>query len=721
MDDLENKSAFLIRDWKVEPRLNTLSREDVAHHVEPKVMKVLLVLAAQPNQVVSKDDLMKAVWTSTFVSDDVLTRCISLLRHLMGDDPRDPRFIQTIPKVGYRLVGEVRILPPKTAVEAPQNEPVAGHTAEEKMPSADAGFWRAKKSWVLAFAVGFLILLGVGGGVAWHMLGRPSRPAAYRTLQFTSYAGQQDRPAFSPDGKSLAFVWTEEDEGEPHIYIKKIGSETLARLTNLKESEYSPAWSPDGLEIAYLAETKDGLGIFIAEAKANGTQRKIFIPEEPTHWDQGDLSWSPDGKSLIFADHAGSSPSSTIYQLELSTLHARPLISPPSGWEGDLNPVYSPDGQSVAFLRASEMAVRDLYWVSAQGGQVHRLTQDGRNIDGLAWSADGKSLVFSSDRGGKYALWQIGLNGKGLERMPVGTEDATQPAVALSGGRLAYAQSSALWSIVRVLEGKGSESKPTAVLSSTQQDSAPSYSPDATQFAFQSWRSGNQEIWLSSADGHSLRQLTNFNGNLTGSPSWASRGDWIAFDSRVAGHSHVFVASVHGGPARQLTFGDANDIVPRWSANDQTLYFRSNRGGRWQLWKILVAGGIPQPVTSNDGMVSGESKDGKWLYFTRGYEAGLWRIPTAGGVETKVLDQPAAGYWGYWAITHKGIYYLDVQAGNAAISLYDPETRKVSRFARLDRMPPQNAGISVRAGDKELLITDLRNAESHITVAESLP
>jgi sugar lactone lactonase YvrE len=120
-------------------------------------------------------------------------------------------------------------------------------------------------------------------------------------------------------------------------------------------------------------------------------------------------------------------------------------------------------------------------------------------------------------------------------------------------------------------------------------------------------------------------------------------------------------------------------------------------------------------------MVSGESKDGKWLYFTRGYEAGLWRIPTAGGVETKVLDQPAAGYWGYWAITHKGIYYLDVQAGNAAISLYDPETRKVSRFARLDRMPPQNAGISVRAGDKELLITDLRNAESHITVAESLP
>jgi len=113
MDDLENKSAFLIRDWKVEPRLNTLSREDVAHHVEPKVMKVLLVLAAQPNQVVSKDDLMKAVWTSTFVSDDVLTRCISLLRHLMGDDPRDPRFIQTIPKVGYRLVGEVRILPPK--------------------------------------------------------------------------------------------------------------------------------------------------------------------------------------------------------------------------------------------------------------------------------------------------------------------------------------------------------------------------------------------------------------------------------------------------------------------------------------------------------------------------------------------------------------------------------------------------------------------------------
>jgi TolB-like protein/DNA-binding winged helix-turn-helix (wHTH) protein len=98
---------FKIGAWRVEPGLNTVSHNGTTAHLEPKVMEVLVCLAAQPGEPVSKEDLLRTVWPDTFVSDDVLTRSISELRRMFADDAKDSRFIQTIPKRGYRLIAPV--------------------------------------------------------------------------------------------------------------------------------------------------------------------------------------------------------------------------------------------------------------------------------------------------------------------------------------------------------------------------------------------------------------------------------------------------------------------------------------------------------------------------------------------------------------------------------------------------------------------------------------
>jgi TolB-like protein/DNA-binding winged helix-turn-helix (wHTH) protein len=98
---------FQIGEWRVEPGLNTVSNNGTTAHLEPKVMEVLLCLAAQPGDPVSKEQLLRTVWPDTFVSDDVLTRSISELRRVFADDAKDSRFIQTIPKRGYRLIAPV--------------------------------------------------------------------------------------------------------------------------------------------------------------------------------------------------------------------------------------------------------------------------------------------------------------------------------------------------------------------------------------------------------------------------------------------------------------------------------------------------------------------------------------------------------------------------------------------------------------------------------------
>jgi DNA-binding winged helix-turn-helix (wHTH) protein len=98
---------FRIDEWLIQPQINSVEKNGKTWHLEPKVMQVLLHLASHPNEVLSKDRLLEAVWHNTFVGDDVLVRCISEIRYVFGDDPKSSRVIQTIPKGGYRLIASV--------------------------------------------------------------------------------------------------------------------------------------------------------------------------------------------------------------------------------------------------------------------------------------------------------------------------------------------------------------------------------------------------------------------------------------------------------------------------------------------------------------------------------------------------------------------------------------------------------------------------------------
>jgi Tol biopolymer transport system component/DNA-binding winged helix-turn-helix (wHTH) protein len=730
---------FIAGGWIVVPELNSLRRGSVERHLEPKVMKVLLALAEHPNHVVSKDDLMAAVWPGTFVSDDVLTRCISMLRRATHDEPSMPHFIQTIPKVGYRLVAEIEELPPEPEKLVPQYIPhppaplgsdavtpetpllqseMALPPVVEPAPLAVAGPVATvgiQPRWLAAAAV-VLCLLAVAVFFLWRNTGSRVGEVVLRTLPFTSQSGEQLQPAFSPDGSAVAYVDVAEDGGSQHLFLKKVGAELPRQITDGPGEDFSPAWSPDGKQIAYLSRTPDGLGVFLLDL-ATKVARRVFVPQETTHWEEGALSWSPDGRSLVFPDHAGASPSSSIFLLDLATLQAHELTHPPDGWEGDLTPAFSPDGRRIAFTRASETAVRDVFWVAPGGGEVHAVTHDRTNINSLAWAANGRFVIFSSNRGGKLALWQVPVKGGASQRMPMGTEDALQPTVSRVGDitRIAYTQGSAVWSIIEVTAG--SEGEPKALVSSTQEDSAPSLSPDGKRFAFQSQRSGFQEIWTANADGSSLRQVTHQEGPLTGSPAWAHTQGQILFDSRVGGHSHIFAISSDGGQAQQLTSGEFNDITPRWSNDDAVVFFRSNRGGRWQLWRMDLKSRQAEPLTTGDGIVPQPSADGKWVYYTRGGEDGLWRVPMTGGPETQILPQPSAGYWGFWQVTPRGILYLDVQ--EKSLRLYEPGTGSNTLFVKLRRMPPQFAGLSVTADGRRVLLTDEAQAGRHITLTET--
>jgi Tol biopolymer transport system component/DNA-binding winged helix-turn-helix (wHTH) protein len=722
----------MVGDWTVEPELNALSKANITVHLEPKVMKVLLHLAAHHGEVLSKEELIEAVWPDAFVTDDALTRCISLLRRQMEDDSHTPRYIQTIPKVGYRLVAGVHPLIEQPTIEPHPSSfsappiavdglvPPPAEPAPTPKPGAMQALAKRLLRWqILAGAA--MLASAIAGFALWRTHHRPARPS-FRVTSLTSYSGLQDQPSFSPDGTRVAFVWDNMDNGGHHVFIKQIGSETLLRLTSGNESNFSPVWSADGTRIAYLSASWKGMGIYVISSMG-GAAQQIYSPMGMVHWEQGALSWSPDGKSLVFPDAMAAHNPSSIYLLSLDTFQARAISSPPSAWEGDLAPVFSPDGRKIAFVRAIESAVRDIFVMNADGTKPSQITFDGRIVDSLTWTPDSDSIVFSSDRGGKFALWMVPAGGGDPERLPVGTANSFRPAISNIGHRLLYTESSSTWSIlgVQLRSGGKAPGKPVAIVSSTEQDSAPSFAPDGTQFAFQSWRSGTQELWVSSRDGLSLRQLTSGGRRMTGSPSFSPDGQNVAFDGRPAGHSHIFVVPASGGSPREITAGDSNDILPRWSADGQFVYFASNRSGAWQAWKISARGGQPQQVTTNGAFVALESPDGRWVYYTKSDLDGIWRIPAAGGPEERILAQPRAGFWGYWCVAARGIYLLESDQAKPRIMLYDPQTKKSTRVATLDRHPPPYSGLTVNRSEDEFLITDEHNAGSHITLVENFP
>ncbi len=204
---------------------------------------------------------------------------------------------------------------------------------------------------------------------------------------------------------------------------------------------------------------------------------------------------------------------------------------------------------------------------------------------------------------------------------------------------------------------------------SSRLDTAPQVSRDGKRLVFVSRRSGDDAIWVSDIDGGQPQEIASLPGD--GSPRWSPTGTRVAFDASRAGHADIFVVGAQGIPrAEPLTNEQAENVVPSWSRDEKWIYFASNRTGRYDVWKVLAAGGKATQVTTNGGFAPFESRDGKFIYYVKQIdERGIWRVPVDGGEETFVVDGPTARFWGYWALLENGICFATQEPYERATAL----------------------------------------------------
>jgi Tol biopolymer transport system component len=391
----------------------------------------------------------------------------------------------------------------------------------------------------------------------------------------TSRSGIEDLPSISPDGKT--FVYVSSASGNADIFLQRVDGRNAINLTqDTAQADTHPAFSPDGSQIAFRSE-REGGGIFLMGATGESVRRLTDFGFNP--------AWSPDGKQIAVADEGISSPltrelnTSRLWAIDVATGVKR-LIT-----EGDaVHPSWSPHGERIAYWAIPPGGgQRDIWTVPAGGapasGAVAVTTADAVDWNPI-WSPDGRFLYFSSDRSGTMNLWRVPIEEK-TGKILGDAEPVTLPSrwcgnlsIARDGRHLLYASFEETSSIRRVAFDPVRErvvGEPVSFLSGSLLVREIGPSPDGKWAAFSS-RGAQEDIFVISSDGASLRQLTN-DGFKDRGANWSADGKRIAFYSLRSGRFECWSVNPDGSGFTQLTENAPCNWSPRWSPDGARLAF----------------------------------------------------------------------------------------------------------------------------------------------------
>ena len=644
-------TVLVVAGWEVVPDRHVVRREGVETALEPRLMAVLMHLANRPGQVISRADLLAAVWGETVIQEEALTQAVSQLRRLLGDDSRAPTVIETIPKQGYRLIAAVTRVSAASAAPVPAAG-IGGQSAPQvSRPRAqtDRRAWSRLLTWVAAGAVimvlaALVVIPAVRG--PHEAPDTASRPPLPPERPLTSLPGDEAHPAVSPDGQLVAFAWRAETTAPFKLQLQRLGKSDTTALTGGAGDDLSPAWSPDGERIAYVHHDEDGYRVRVVAAIGGPVQEL-----GPVHWVLGDLDWAPDGRSIIYAAKDKQEAPMQLWDLAVVDGSVHAVTTPEQLARGDNYPRLSPDGTQLAFVRGDRGAARDVYVMPALGGPPARVTHGFFSCGGLAWSADGQSLILAATWRGPYELWRVPVTGGQPELLPFKGHRLLHPSV---DGKAGLVFVDHVLDTELMLGGRDQAPAAVTVAPSTRLDMSGRFAPDGRRVLFISERGGSRELWLLDRTDGTVRQLTTAIGDALGKPRWSPDGRRVAVNAARDGLLQVVVVDVASGLQRQVTAGPGHFRLGHWSADGQWLYYSRENGPLWQIARVRVdgTGAVDVPL---DGCLSlCEQPDGLLYYFKETAD-GLFRRAPGQAEELAVgpdelsdtvnLELTDSGYW----------------------------------------------------------------------------
>lgn len=678
-----------------------------------KTQGVLVALALQPGQVVTREDLMDRVWPNTFPTGDVLTQAITALRRAFGDNADAPTYVETIAKSGYRLLAPVQWLaePERKPAEAPQ--PAA--PAEAARPS--------RRGWLPAV----LAVVAIAAGVAWLQRGTPAleeseSPAPAPAAESTVIAASTDSevmPRLSPDGSQVVYARSSIDSRHARLFVQSAMYVEPKPLTSPgpEESDLVPMWSPDGRQIAFQRRDQEGCQLMVVPA-SGGEPRRVgaCMLNVILFYD-----WLPDASGLITGGLRIQDVPGTLHVLSFETGMWKPLEYVVDEQQMDIEPRVSPDGQWIAFRRG--LGPADLWRMPAQGGTPERLTRINTEIWGLDWTADGRGIVFASAEGSKSALFRLDIESR--EVTPLGVSPAAFPDVAARADVAVFEVPRVRRNLVEVdLAARDPAREP--VLASSSNEWAAASDDSGVQLAFYSDRSGKDALWLASRDPATgaFGEALVVEGLVPGvrfPPSWSEDGEHLLLAGTGREGPGLYEIERVSHRARLITL--SHDPSPDYASQlDQTTLLVGSRdaenGDRLTLYQREDAQAAWTYVRHRDqiGFARGDRRHGR-VVITDTHRNGLFLLPGSleGEVQTLVSDVPALLGYRAWDLRGDRLWLLLVR--NAK----DMEAMPVdlpAPGAEVSDMPGTHRYVPLEGNSLSFLLTLGADAE-HVILGES--
>jgi Tol biopolymer transport system component/DNA-binding winged helix-turn-helix (wHTH) protein len=665
-----------------------LRRGGASVKLEPRPLEVLLYLASHRDRVVTKDELIERIWGVKFISESALTRCIHEARRALGDDGPQATMIKTVHGRGYRFIASVQERlpagsPPDTDSHVGR-DPVAGSNPDAGAtrdvpgtgatplapvpgPSHLAGRQTRALPWIGLGVLAMAVVLALAWPVARRAIGRGNGDGSGigRIPALTQLtAGIQDavKPAYSPDGRSLLFVsQTQDRPGSLDLFLMPAAGGDPLRLTfGVGASGDIPVFTADGSRVVFsrFRDGNDGSRLpDLWEVSRFGGEPRVFLAGA------SGAGFSASGEWVAYTKHVQSH--SPLWIGRVGALEGHRQLA-----DQGFVPRWSPRDEWVAFTTSNPQGGAGYLWlVSPATGERRQLSQEPRQMYGLAWARDGQSLIFAARAGGYLQLWQVGITGGYTAPLTTGMSDHTSPTVAPDGKTLAFAHSQPLYQLVSV---EGLSNATVTELAQPEHYVAPRLAPTGWRLASAIRRPDSDEA-LYLTDLVTQKQLR-LSDQRSGQPCWLNEveiaytvadpggastvvwvvnsstglrfswtrlpGDasWLAVSSDLArlafvsrtpeGVERLVVRDLTDRSERTIASGGAYECV-RWRPGASALSWSGpiDSGDRESngIWLASIDDPRPTQLLA-DGYGPVWSSDGRTVYFSRsGERSGLWR------------------------------------------------------------------------------------------------
>lgn len=473
-----------------------------------------------------------------------------------------------------------------------------------------------RSAWLLVGVVSVVVLLTVaavlffrsgGGGTV------PTPSASLRVSKITS-TGDATSPAFSPDGRFVAF--DTKVDGQEAIHVRQMATGSEVEIVPPRQDVLvgNIAFAPDGNWVLYTTRSvNERRRTLWRVSSVGGTPREVLRDVDSAP------SFSPDGQSFIF----GRFVESDAYFFTASFTEVgepQQVYSAPEDAVMILSPSWSPTGD-VAYTQFNKDDV--LYpkiMVKPPDGGTPRMAPGPRwmQITGLAWSTDGNELYVCGSRSWieRPQIWRLNLS-SGEARRITSDLDIYSGVVVRGDGQAVAAQrttyDSHLWRISATGSPQENSAGVQRITRGTADSGNPDVHPDGSRVLFDSDADGDLNAWSIDLDGENRTQFT-FGETQDFWPCWSPDGQMIAYGSEQDGDLQVWVMGADGQDARQLTHSGTTNYAPSFSPDGEWIAYISSMGDSSFVYKIPVAGGDPVRVSDTQGVWRAQwSPDGRWI------------------------------------------------------------------------------------------------------------